>query len=170
MAVRYRSGLRLDDPTRWWMDRGSRLLMDHLNRLSMAMSHCQNRLLIHYPSRFASSYQIRLWNGWSTTERYSFHFRCSWGVRCWIGFLNHRCLMARSLIAIRYPIRFETDSPTRFGNCSHCRWSHSPTQIRCRLNNWAPSSLAMSNSVPNGYRCLDLENPIGFPTRFHFAN
>ena len=170
LAVRYQNGLRSDDPTRWWMDRASRLSKDHSNRLSMAMNHCLSRSLIRFQSRSANSCQIRWWNGWSTRERYSFHFRCNLADRCWIGFLNHRCLMARSLIPIRYLIRFEIGSPTHFANYYRCRWSHSPTQIRCRLSNWAPSSSAMSNSVPICYRCLDLGNPIGFPTRFRFPN
>jgi hypothetical protein len=40
LAVRYRSGLRSGDPTRWWMDRswmdlGDHLLTDHLSHWSM---------------------------------------------------------------------------------------------------------------------------------------
>ena len=144
--------------------------MDHANRLLMAMSHCLSRSLIRFQSRSANSCQIRCWNGWSTRERYSFHFRCNLVVRCWIDFLNHRCSMARLLTAIHYPIRFEIGSPTRFGNYYRCRWSHSPTQIRCRSNNWAPSSWATSNSVPICYRCLVRWNPIGFPTGSGFPS
>ncbi|AMV31628.1 hypothetical protein VN12_05875 [Pirellula sp. SH-Sr6A] len=149
--------------------------MDHANRLLMAMSHCLSRSLNRFQSRSANSCQIRWWNGWSTRERYSFHFRCNLAVRCWIGFLTHRCLMARLLTAIHYPIRFEIGSPTHFANYYRCRWSHSPTQIRCRLNNWAPSSLvlnswAMSNLVQICYRCSDFGNPIGFPTGSRFPS
>jgi hypothetical protein len=144
--------------------------MDHLNRLSMAMSHCLSRSLIRFQSRFANSCQNRWWNGWSTRERCSFHFRCSWGGRCWIGFLNHRCSMARSLIAIHYLIRFPTGFAIRFAIHSRSGLSRWPTLNHCRLNNLAASSSAMSNSAPNGYRYLDLENPIGFPTGSRFPN
>ena len=145
LAVRYQNGLRSDDPTRWWMDHGSHLSKDHSNRLSMAMSHCLSRSLIRFQSRSANSCQIRWWNGWSTRERYSFHFRCNLADRCWIGFLTHRCLMARSLIAIRYLIRFEIGSPTRFAIHSHCRWIHSPRQTRCHWSNLVPSNLVPSS-------------------------
>jgi hypothetical protein len=74
--------------------------MDHLNRLSTAMSHYLSRSLIRCPSRFANSYQNRWWNGWSTRERCSFHFRCNLDGRYWIGFLNHRCSKARYRIGL----------------------------------------------------------------------
>ncbi len=166
MAARYRSDLRLDDPTRWWMDRVNRLLMDHLNRLSTAMSHYLSRSLIRFQSRSANSCQTRWWKGWWTMGRYSFHFRCNLADRCWIGFLTHRCLMARSLIAIRYLIRF----PTGFAIHSRFGWIDSPRQTRCHLSNWAPNSWAMSNSVPTCYRCLVRWNPIGFPIGSRFPN
>ncbi len=136
MAVRYRSDLHSDDPTRWSMDRVSHLSMDHANRSLMAMSHCLSRSLTRCQSRFANSYQNRWWNGWSTMGRCNFHFRCNLGGRCWIGFLNHRCLMARSLIAIRYLIHF----PTGFAIRSRFGWIDSPRQTRCHWSNWAPSS------------------------------
>lgn len=80
----------------------------------MAMSHYLSRSLIRFQSRSANSCQIRWWNGWSTRERYSFHFRCNLVDRCWIGFLTHRCSMARLPIAIHYLIRFAIGCPTRF--------------------------------------------------------
>jgi hypothetical protein len=170
LAVRCRSDLHSDDLTRWWMDRVSHLSMDHGNRLSMAMSHCLSRSLIRCQSRSANSYQIRWWNGWSTRERCSFHFRCNLADRCWIGFLNHRCSMARFLIAIHYLIRFPTGCPTRFAIRSRFGWIDSPRRTRCHWSNWAPSSSATSNSVPICYRCLDLGSPIGFPTGSRFPN
>jgi hypothetical protein len=122
------------------MDRVSRLLMDHLNRLSTAMSHCLSRSLIRCQKRSANSYQIHWPNDWSTRERYSFHFRCNLDGRCWIGFLNYRCSMARFLIAIHYLIRFPTGCPTRFAIHSRFGWIDSPRRNRCRLSNWSPSS------------------------------
>ena len=114
------------------MDRVSHLSMDHANRSLMAMSHCL--------SRSANSCQIRWWNGWSTMGRYSFHFRCNLADRCWIDFLNHSCSMARSLIAIRYLIRFPTGFAIRFAIHSRFGWIDSPKQTRCHWSNWAPSS------------------------------
>ncbi len=157
------------------MDRVSRLSMDHANRLSMATSHCLSRSLIRCQSRSANSYQIHWPNDWSTMGRYSSHFRCNLADRCWIGFLTHRCLMARLLIVIHYLIRFPTGCPTRFAIHSRFGWIDSPRRTRCHWSNWAPRNLALnssatSNSVPICYRCLDLGNPIGFPTDFRFPN
>ena len=62
LAVRYRSDLRSDDPTRWWMGRGDHLLTEHLShwlmdraiRWLMVKNHCQIRLSIRCLNRFAN--------------------------------------------------------------------------------------------------------------------
>jgi hypothetical protein len=98
LAVRYRSDLRSDDLTRWWMDRVSHLSMDHSSHWWTVMSHYQNRSVIRCLNRFANSCQIRWLNDWSTMERYSFRSRCNLADRYSICFQNHRCWMARCRI------------------------------------------------------------------------
>jgi len=107
LAVRYRNGLRLGDPIRWWMDRASRSWME--------TRYCLIHLPKHCPSCFVSNLLNRWLSDWLTMARCS--FRCNLVDHYWMVCFRNRndCL-----------IHFQIRSPSCLIRlCFRSHWNHS---------------------------------------------